>query len=665
MAAARPAPRTVRVVPDVVSLGRHFDYLVPRSLAGALRIGTEIRVPLHGRRVRGWVIELDPVSPPGVVLQPVLALRGEGPPAAVVELASWAAWRWAGSVVHFLRTASSGTVVRARQAPYPSPSSEETSSALGAELAVRPRARGLLRADSTSGASRASSPGAANARTGTPSAASGAFSSLVAQALAGGTTVLRVGPAAGVGELLRMIADRLLAPQALDHVSPSSGPGGPDAPGVLVVVPEARQIAPLASWLESLGVAVAVLPEHWEKAHRGGCVVVGTRAAAWAPLPSLVGAVVLDAHDRALVEQKAPTWSAPVVVAERARRDGAPCVLVSPCPTAALISMGAPVLASRSAERRGWPAVELVDRREEDPRHGLLSARVVALARWAGAVAGRRLLCIVNRTGGARLVLCGACGDIARCATCAAALELAGEGGSRRLRCRRCGSERPVVCARCGSTATRALRHGVSRLRGELEALASGPVAELTAHSDEVGDVAVVVGTDAALRRGIRADVVVLLDIDGELLAPRLGAAERALALVARACRAVRHSTWPPTGDRAPGHVVVQTRQPGHPVLRAAVAGDPTLAMEPELEMRRLLRLPPITALAQVSGPGAPVVAAAIAAVAPRGAGIEIDGPHDGIWSVRAPDHRGLCDLLARVPRPPDRVRIEVDPHEL
>jgi primosomal protein N' (replication factor Y) len=39
-----------------------------------------------------------------------------------------------------------------------------------------------------------------------------------------------------------------------------------------------------------------------------------------------------------------------------------------------------------------------------------------------------------------------------------------------------------------------------------------------------------------------------------------------------------------------------------------------------------------------------------------------VRGPLDGTWSVRAPDHAALCDLLAAVPRPPGRLRVEVDP---
>ena len=34
----------------------------------------------------------------------------------------------------------------------------------------------------------------------------------------------------------------------------------------------------------------------------------------------------------------------------------------------------------------------------------------------------------------------------------------------------------------------------------------------------------------------------------------------------------------------------------------------------------------------------------------------------EGRWLVRADDHTTLCDALASVPRPPGRLRIEVDP---
>jgi primosomal protein N' (replication factor Y) len=42
--------------------------------------------------------------------------------------------------------------------------------------------------------------------------------------------------------------------------------------------------------------------------------------------------------------------------------------------------------------------------------------------------------------------------------------------------------------------------------------------------------------------------------------------------------------------------------------------------------------------------------------------GVEVLGPADDAYLVRAPDHRTLCDALASVPRPPGRLRVAVDP---
>src|SRR5436309_5583873 len=73
---------------------------------GDLQVGTMVRVSLHGRRVGGWVVATAGEPETDRPLQPVAKVRGLGPPAEVIELASWAAWRWAGPRVPFLRTAS-------------------------------------------------------------------------------------------------------------------------------------------------------------------------------------------------------------------------------------------------------------------------------------------------------------------------------------------------------------------------------------------------------------------------------------------------------------------------------------------------------------------------------------------------------------------------------
>jgi primosomal protein N' (replication factor Y) len=597
---APPVERVVRVLPDVSALRKTFDYSVPVALADRVRVGTQVRIALGARRVGGWVVE-DHVDPtPGVALRPISAVRGWGPPPEVLELAEWAAWRWAGPVTAFLRTASSGLAVRGLPA-VPGP----------------PR------------------PGPAG--------------------LDGGTTVVRLGPGS---DPWSVVADAAARRQ--------DAGGGASA---LVLAPGLRAAADVARRLRSEGAPTALLPGDWARARAGGCVVVGARAAAFAPVTRLAAAVVLDAHDEAYHEERAPTWAAWAVVAERARRDGVPCALVSPCPTLEMLATGALVVGPRHVERRGWPPVEVIDRRADDPRTGLFSERLVRLVRDGTASPRGRVVCVVNRTGRVRLLGCAACGELARCETCGAALELIGatETSPPRLRCRRCGEERPVVCARCGATRMKALRLGVTRVREELEALAGVEVAEVwgpraadEGEEDRVRRARVVVGTEAALHRVPDATAVAFLEFDSELLAPRFRAAEQALALLARAARLVATTGGVPTGDRAPGRVVVQTRQPRHPALVAAVSADPGVLSTAEAEVRRALGLPPFSALAVVSGAAAEVYGPALRDAAPDG--VEVSGPADGVWSVRAPGHNQLCDLLAGVARPPGRLRVEVDP---
>ena len=62
--------------------------------------------------------------------------------------------------------------------------------------------------------------------------------------------------------------------------------------------------------------------------------------------------------------------------------------------------------------------------------------------------------------------------------------------------------------------------------------------------------------------------------------------------------------------------------------------------------------------MAHVSGAPAAEYASALQ-------GVQVMGPVDGTFLVRAPDHQALCDALAAVPRPPGRLRVAVDPARL
>ncbi|MGH9181729.1 MAG: hypothetical protein ACRDY5_08445, partial [Acidimicrobiales bacterium] len=389
-----------------------FDYLVPPEMAADVRVGTLVRIPLHGRRVGGWVVDLPDRPGTDRELQPVTRVSGWGPPAEVVELARWAAWRWAGRLSALLGTASPPRAVR-RLPPTPPVSSRGESLGDG--------------------------------------------QGLVAEAFALPASVVRLAPAADVEPLLVAAAQR-------------------EDP--LVLFPSLGAARFFAARLRLAGHRVAVLPDQWAEAAAGGCVAVGARAAAWAPRPRLGAIVVVDEHDEAYQQEQAPTWNARDVALERARRAGVPCVLTSPCPSLEALEVAALVAPSRAEERGGWALIDVVDRRAEPPGSGLYSERLVALVRQAGP--GRRVVCVLNRKGRARLLACGSCGELARCSACGSSVEQAEPSV---LTCRRCGAHREGFCTACGSTRMKALRVGVTRAREELEMLAGLPVAEVTAET--------------------------------------------------------------------------------------------------------------------------------------------------------------------------------------
>jgi primosomal protein N' (replication factor Y) (superfamily II helicase) len=579
-------PLRVRVIPDVKGMERELDYLVPERFVGQVRVGTLVRVPLGPRRERAWVVELDPPPSDGFELRELTKVSGWGPPAELVELARWAAWRWAGRPAHFLVTASPPVAVASLPARPPRPP------------------------------------------------VPGPHDPLAAEALAAGGGVVRLPPA----------ADRLpavLAAMALGHA--------------LVLTPSLDDAHVLALRLRRSGLPVALHPRDWATG-MAGCTVVGTQAAAWAPVGDLAAVVVLEEHDEALRHESVPTWNARDVSIERARRAGVPALLVSAVPSPDALAWaaanGRPVLApSRNDERAGWPVVDIVDRSREDVTgRSLISLTLTRHLRDPS----KHVVCVLNAPGRARRLACRTCRSITRCERCDGAVGQATDG---ELHCARCGTERPVVCQVCGSSALVPLRLGVSRLREELEAIAERPVIEVTGATpadEPLTGAGIHLGTEAVLHRVAAADVVVFLDIDAELLAPRFRAAEQALGLLARAARLL--------GDRARGGwLVVQTRLPRHEVLEAVVRADPGRVAASELERREALGFPPAAALAVVSGPEAPATIGALAECEAT----SISGPADGRWLVRARTWDALGDALGAAPHPPGRVRIEVDPVRL
>jgi primosomal protein N' (replication factor Y) len=377
--------------------------------------------------------------------------------------------------------------------------------------------------------------------------------------------------------------------------------------------------------------------------------------------------VVLDAHSESYVETRAPTWSAAVIAARRAAEAGAPCLLVSACPTPELLSGAQLVTVSRALERDGWPPVEVIDRRGDDPRSGRYAPGLAELVRRYAGDPGRPVVLVLGRKGRGRLLACAACGSLALCEVCGSALGQRAStrlGGTGTLACANCGTERPTICASCGSARLKVLRVGTARATEEVAALTGLTVREVTADENpaqaaERATAEVLLGTEAVLHRARAASLVVFLDLDADLAAPRLRAGERVMAQLAGAARLAG-------GRRRGGRIAVQTRLPEHDVIRAAVHADPSMATDVELGRRERLRLPPARAVALVEGEGASGFADALraisAAAGPAGVALELSMTPAGAYLVRAPSHEVLCDALREARAGVASVRIEVDP---
>lgn len=518
--------RVDRVVPDVPAIDRELDYTVPAEVAGTVEIGTIVRVPLHGRRVRGWVVD-EGVEPeaPAERLRPVLAAVSAGPSAEVVDLTRYAAWRWAGPRTTFLRAGSPPNVVAPGTAPEP-------------DVAVFPATTGPL-----------DLPDAAVRLVVWPPATPRA--DLVASMLAPVGSTVVVAPDATETETLTRALRAL---------------------GRQVVVTRGD-------------LAAAVRTDAWRDARHGACVIIGGRVAVLVPVPDLTGVIVLDDADEALAEERAPAWHARDLGAERARRAGARLSIVTPAPTVDALELagGQVVAAPQSVLTRGWPRMRIVDLRDEPPGVGLL-ASALGPALHRAIDSGGTALCVLNRKGRAHLVVCRACDTIATCERCDARLSEAGG----MLQCARCSASAPVRCRSCGAGTFRTLRPGVTGVRDALAGLVPHRrVLAVDASSAPLPAFDVAIGTEAVLHRptAARTRLVAFLDFDQELLAPRFRALEQALWLLVRAARRIggRDNGEILVQTRVPEHEVLRVASTGEvePFLAAEHERRRTLGFPP------------------------------------------------------------------------------------
>ncbi|NHO81574.1 MULTISPECIES: primosomal protein N' [unclassified Micromonospora] len=603
-------------------LDRPFDYLVPEALDAEAQPGVRVKVRFAGQLVDGWLLERAESSahPKLAYLEKVVSSVPVLSP-EVARLARAVADRYAGSLADVLRLAVPPRHARAEKAvtadaDAPADPDAPADARPGGRAEVDPRGwrdypagPALLRALTDGRPARAvwsALPGEDWA---------GRYADAVAATVAGGRGAVVV--VADARDLDRLDAALTAVLGAGRHVRLTAADG-----------PARRYRAFLA-------------------ARRGDvAVVIGTRAAMFAPVERLGLVAIWDDGDDLHAEPRAPYPHARDVLLTRAQLGDAAALVGGYARSAEAqllveTSWAREVVADRAVVRARTPAMAPTG---DDPQlardPGAASARLPSLA-WTSARDALRadlpVLVQVPRRGYVPSVACADCRTPARCPHCAGPLALPSAQGTPA--CRWCGRVAAAyACPECGGRRLRASVTGARRTAEELGRAFPG-VPVRTSGREEVlatvpGGAGLVIATPGAepvADGGYGA--VLLLDSWALLTRADLRAGEEALRRWMAAAALARPGT-------AGGRVVVVADGALAPV-QALLRWDSAWFAARELAERRELGFPPAVRMASVTGVAEAVSDLLDGARLPDGA--EVLGP--------VPADEGRERMLVRVPR--------------
>ena len=390
-----------RVVPDVPSFAVDdgFRYAIPPDIE--IEVGAIVRVPLGGRKVRGFVVGIE--SGDDQSLKPIRARSGKMAifDARLLQTLRWVAHHYVAPLSTVLKRAAPPNIPRGAKAAVVSndlPELDGPATDLGRQIAAgRTRNAHLQSADPLD------------------------LVALVAPILSGGSSVMIVAP---TGVEAARISDTFEG--ALGAVVLSVGPESPD-----------REIT--AAWSNAAG--------------ESGYVLIGTpRISLW-PVAGIRAAIVVGDSRRGMKDRQTPTIHAREVLRARGGVERFALITTGLVPSAEMIATGAEVI--EAGPSRPWSLIEIVDRREDPPGTGVLSDRTkTAIA--AAVKRGQGVFVFTHRRGYAPVFRCVACRELRTCSECGAKVGQSGE-------CSRCGAVLGA-CGKCGKDRFEPLGAGVDRV---------------------------------------------------------------------------------------------------------------------------------------------------------------------------------------------------------
>ena len=647
VAAAEVDP-VARVLVDLplAHLDRPFDYLVPETMAADAVPGARVKVRFAGQDVDAYVVARAAASDHDGRLSPLRRVVSAEPVLApeIAALSADVARRYAGARADVLRLAvppRHATAEKKESVPAPA---ADLDAGGGREALGRPRPRGRLRGGTRRrGLSARGLVGGPGCR-------------LADAARPGGRGDVRLGPRGA----------------ALRPRRQGRRPGGRRA--------ARRARARATTWRCGRTAARRrATATSWPSPAAPGAIVVGTRAAAFAPVHDLGLVAVWDDGDDLHAEPRAPYPHTREVLLTRAERQG----------TAALVGGFARTVEAEYLLTTGW-AREIAPSREslrERVTVGVSGASDRDLARDPRARSERlpkqawdtirtapdarvRCSCRPRAAATPRAWPASAAARPPAAPTCSGPLRLSGPTAPPT--CGWCGREDPAwACPECGHRGLRAPVRGEARTAEELGRAFPGTVVRhsggervLAAVDAEAAIVVATPGAEPVAEGGYAA--VVLLDTWLALARLDLRTQEEALRRWFNAAALV-----------APGGRVLAVGDPAEPAIQALVRWDPSGFARREMEERRSAHLPPASRLATITGSPGAVDDALTLLSRPDAAELLGPAPVEGAEAdrgevravVRVPRAQGtaLSDALGelqrvRSARKLDPVRVRVDP---
>src|SRR5436305_137273 len=351
----------------------------------------------------------------------------------------------------------------------------------------------------------------------------------------------------------------------------------------------------------------------WWRIRRGEAdIVIGPRAAVFAPLPRLRLIAIDEEESSAFKQDRIPRYHAPTVARWLAERTRAVLVLGSATPSvatyaAALAGHEHLLELPHRAKGRPLPPVTIVDMRAEiAAQHFSPLSRALQTAIGGSLERRQQSILFLNRRGLATFVLCRDCGQARECPHCSVALVYHASLG--RLQCHYCGSTEPLPrrCPACGSRYIKSFGVGTERIEQEVRTLFPGaPVlrldrdviktpaaADLVFDQMRSGAADVLVGTQL-VAKGLdlhNVTTVGVVNADTSLHFPDYRSSERTFSLLTQVAGRVGRGT-------RSAEVYIQTYTPDHPAVRHAKYHDYRGFFREELALRQAYRFPPFAEL--------------------------------------------------------------------